>query len=361
MGTGIAFHQSVLGQTYGIQPDIPDCPTITKWKAKGNGDKDLKSQNKLKVALSGKPQHKEADTIHASKGTWQEWAEGADASQHFTMDYSHVRRRRPIHNKSVPKAKTLAEEAAKRSQTLTLTTSASPAKLADVFSETARLSNHLAAEASRKADELRAAADHRIKSLAGQIPSLSLAPDSAPPIELEELGITDDLREFVKGLTVATFQNFPVQDDLPESDVAEMSNVRQDLSEWQQKHATLVLTTVKEISRLRYELCPRHMKDSRFWRIYFTLVSSHVAQYERNYIEEIKIKSQKIKDGEVKQSPAVGVTKSELVGTTLKSKASTSSVEQDIDTFLLGDLEDSDGGPDDDENFDDDFDKIGSL
>ncbi|KAK2989397.1 hypothetical protein RJ640_008071 [Escallonia rubra] len=230
------------------------------------------------------------------------------------------------------KAKTLAEEAAKRSQTLT--TSASPAKLADVFSETARLSNHLAAEASRKADELRAAADNRIKSLAGQIPSLSLAPDSAPPIELEELGITNDLREFVKGLTVSTFQNFPVQDDLPESDVAEMSNVRQDLSEWQQKHATLVLTTVKEISRLRYE---------------------------RKYIEETKIKSQNIKDGEVKQSPAVGVTKSALVGTTLKSKASTSSVEQDIDTFLLGDLEDSDGGPDDDENFDDDFDKIDSL
>ncbi|KAK9941865.1 hypothetical protein M0R45_007558 [Rubus argutus] len=33
------------------------------------------------------------------------------------------------------------------------------------------------------------------------------------------------------------------------------SNVRKDLTEWLERHATLVLTTVKEISRLRYELC----------------------------------------------------------------------------------------------------------
>ena len=108
----------------------------------------------------------------------------------------------------------------------------------------------------------------------------------------------------------------PVSDD-----VQTVSNVRQDLTEWQQKHASLVLDSVKvncvccycqlflsyqkfhvfsrcvrrigefnslfsycsfillfqEISKLRYELCPRHMKDRRFWRIYFTLVSTHVA------------------------------------------------------------------------------------
>jgi hypothetical protein len=55
------------------------------------------------------------------------------------------------------------------------------------------------------------------------------------------------------------------------------SNVRKDLSEWQERHATLVLGSVKQISKLRYELCPRVMKERRFWRIYFTLVSTHVA------------------------------------------------------------------------------------
>ncbi|GKV50326.1 hypothetical protein SLEP1_g57036 [Rubroshorea leprosula] len=39
---------------------------------------------------------------HGSGGTREEWAEGADSSQFFTMDYSHVRRRQPIHNKSLP-------------------------------------------------------------------------------------------------------------------------------------------------------------------------------------------------------------------------------------------------------------------
>lgn len=94
------------------------------------------------------------------------------------------------------------------------------------------------------------------------------------------------------------------------SEVSELgtteSNVRKDLSEWQERHATLVLGSVKvyttthlsrlhvqhvdfvfnfsvlclclqQISKLRYELCPRVMKERRFWRIYFTLVSTHVA------------------------------------------------------------------------------------
>lgn len=34
----------------------------------------------------------------------QEWKEGIDPSHFFTMDYSHIRRRRPIHNKSLPVA-----------------------------------------------------------------------------------------------------------------------------------------------------------------------------------------------------------------------------------------------------------------
>ncbi|GFY88767.1 BSD domain-containing protein [Actinidia rufa] len=248
------------------------------------------------------------------------------------------------------KAKVFAEEAAKRTQTLT-----SPAKIADIVSETTKRSKEFAAEASKKADEIRAVADQRIKSLADQIPS-SLALLNAPPLshspaELEKFGITDDLREFVRGLTSSTFQNFPVQDDLPMSDVPTISNIRQDLTEWQQKHASLVLTTVQEMSRLRYELCPRHMKDANFWRIYFTLVSTHVSPYEKQYVEEIKLKeAEKIKDDKVHQTSI----------TNQKSMTSTSSsAEQDLDTFLLGDLEDGDVGPDDgDEDFDDDFDKI---
>ncbi|XP_052184895.1 uncharacterized protein LOC127796671 [Diospyros lotus] len=252
------------------------------------------------------------------------------------------------------KAKIFAEEAAKRTQTI-----ASPAMIAEVFSETAKKSMELAAEASKKAEGIRAVADQGIKSLADQLPStLSLvASDSHSPSELEKFGVTDDLIVFVKGLTLSTFHNFPISDGVPVSDdVQTVSNVRQDLTEWQQRHASLVLDSVKEISKLRYELCPRHMKDRRFWRIYFTLVSTHVAPYEKKYMEEIELTKEQTENDTVKKTddPHAPVTKT----TNKNGITSTSSAEQDIDTFLLGDL-DSDVGPDDgNEPFDDDFDKI---
>ncbi|KAJ9554141.1 hypothetical protein OSB04_018186 [Centaurea solstitialis] len=256
------------------------------------------------------------------------------------------------------KAKSLAEEATRRSQTLT---SSSPVRIADIVSETAKRSKDIAAEASK----LKTAA---LLSLADQIPSLSSinitsssssssSSDLPSELELEKFGITQDLRDFVKGLTLSTFQSFPFPDDLV-SDVATVSNVRQDLSEWQQKHANLVLTTVKEVSRLRYELCPRHMKDGRFWRIYFTLVSTHISPYERKFVEESKLKQITQKEDEkVDQTLVVGL---EVAEASLKSKTSTS--EQDLDSYLLGDLDDSDGHPEDEGNDDafddDDFDKI---
>ncbi|KAJ0094633.1 hypothetical protein Patl1_16633 [Pistacia atlantica] len=272
------------------------------------------------------------------------------------------------------RAKTFAEEAAKKSQSITTST-----KIADLVAETAKKSKELALEASKKADEIKTAAlkqadQIHIKSITDIIPpqlsslsSIATSSSSSSDLtisdsELRKFGVTDDLKEFVRGLTSSTFQNFPIQDEAETSDVpTTTSNVRKDLTEWQERHATLVLTTVKAISKLRYELCPRVMKERKFWKIYFTLVSTHVAPYEKQYMEEIKLKAEKeIKDDQVKPTPVVGDSdKLEVTGKSLKSK--TSSTEQDLDTFLLGDLEDSDGGPDDgDASFDDDFDKIGN-
>ncbi|KAI3700767.1 hypothetical protein L2E82_45405 [Cichorium intybus] len=230
------------------------------------------------------------------------------------------------------KEKSLAEDATRISQALT----SSPVRIADIVSETAKRSKDIAAEASKKADEFKTAA---LLSLADQIPSLSItssssSSDTPSESELENFGIIQDLWDFVKGLTLLTFQSFPFPDDLV-SDVATVSNVRQDLSEWQQNHANLVLATIKEVSKLRYDLCPRHMKDGRLWRIYFTLVSTHASPYVTAYI--------------LKKVPRF--------------------LEQDLDSYLLGDFDDSEGhsddenndafdGVDDDDDDDDDFDKI---
>lgn len=277
------------------------------------------------------------------------------------------------------KARSFAEEAAKRSQELTMEAAkrsqelTSTIRLPEIVSETAKRSKELAAEASNqiKAEALKSADLIKSFSLldpASSSSSVSLSEDKpeVSPEELERFGVAEELREFVKGITLNTFKDFPLPDDAPVSDVPTVSNVRQDLTEWQAKHATLMLSTVKEISKLRYELCPRVMKERKFWRIYFILVNNHIAPYEKKYTEEAKLKSdEQAKDDKAKESTKdVTVSNPEGAKATQPLKKATSSAEQDLDVFLLGDLGDSDDGPDDgdedgDDGFDDDFDKIG--
>ncbi|KAG9447481.1 hypothetical protein H6P81_013609 [Aristolochia fimbriata] len=121
---------------------------------------------------------------------------------------------------------------------------------------------------------------------------------------LLQFGITEQLQDFVKGFTLDTFKNFP----LPPSDdrttstsdgaaAASSSKVRNDLSGWQERHATLILSTVKELSHLRYVLCPRHLKDEEFWSIYFALVKSYLAPYEIRAIQEAKHQKLRMEEG----------------------------------------------------------------
>lgn len=117
------------------------------------------------------------------------------------------------------RAKSFAEEAAKKSQTLTSTST-----LSELVSETAKKSKELAAEASKTADLIKTAAikqADQLKSLnvsdiiPPQFSSISIPNFSVPShhsqSELEKFGLNDDLRDFVRGFTPTTFQNFPIQ------------------------------------------------------------------------------------------------------------------------------------------------------
>lgn len=246
----------------------------------------------------------------------------------------------------------------------------SSSKISDIVSEASRKSKEIAAEASKRADQIKAEALKRADQIKSQIPTPAAALSSlvetsatAAVVEdgdLERFGITEELREFVKGITLNTFRDFPLEDDAEMSDIPTVSNVRQDLTAWQEKHAKFVLLTVKEISKLRYELCPRVMKERKFWRIYFILVNSHVSPYEKRYMEEAKQNSaEQVEDSKMKETSRGGTTtKTAAAGMNQKSKTS-SAAEQDLDVFLLGDLGDSDDAPEEgDEGLDDDFDKI---
>lgn len=88
------------------------------------------------------------------------------------------------------KARSFAEETVKRSQDLSL----GAHKFSEIIAQTTK---GIAAQASKP------------------LPEPSLKKDVDPNLDLhldlESFGITDDLREFVKGITLTTFRDFPLQ------------------------------------------------------------------------------------------------------------------------------------------------------
>ncbi|KAK1428475.1 hypothetical protein QVD17_17310 [Tagetes erecta] len=110
--------------------------------------------------------------------------------------------------------------------------------------------------------------------------------------EQQFYGITEDLINLLKSFTIETFKNFDLQDEEGAIDGAEATPgvVQKDLSSWREKHAILVLSKVKELSQLRFRLCPRYLKEQQFWRIYFTLVKNHVSKYELHALRLEKLK-----------------------------------------------------------------------
>lgn len=131
------------------------------------------------------------------------------------------------------KARTFAEEAARRSQELTKEAAkrsseltAGSSRLSDIVLEASKRSKEIAAEASKRSKEIAAEASKRADQIrveaakrANQIKSLAeniaLAETTAGQQLQEEnperFGVTEELREFVKEITMSTFRDFPLQ------------------------------------------------------------------------------------------------------------------------------------------------------
>ncbi|XP_009102458.1 uncharacterized protein LOC103828596 [Brassica rapa] len=111
------------------------------------------------------------------------------------------------------------------------------------------------------------------------------------------LGVTVELIDHVRSFTIDTFKNFSLYDEEAcvnpleeDEEVSSSENVKKDLSDWQERHAVLVLSKSKELSQLRFKLCPRLLKEDHFWKIYFKLVRNLVAKYEVQAIQQAIIK-----------------------------------------------------------------------
>ncbi|KAH9778324.1 BSD domain-containing protein [Citrus sinensis] len=275
------------------------------------------------------------------------------------------------------KARTFAEEAARRSQELTkeaakrsseITVGSS--KLSDIVSEASKRSKEIAAEASKRskefateaskrADQIRLEAAKRADAIKSLAENISLSETMRKEEEdLERFGVTEELREFVQQITLSTFRDFPLQDDSEVSDIPTESNVRKDLNEWQVKHASLVLSTVKQ---------PLESAGENLGKLFPLALlqygwDKNSEHYEKRHMENVKLKSlEQGNDAGAKEPSTVEINpKSEAKDSNQPSKASMSSAtEQDLDVFLLG--EDSDDDPDGgDGEFDDDLDKMDS-
>nr|XP_033516049.1 uncharacterized protein LOC104111813 [Nicotiana tomentosiformis] len=126
------------------------------------------------------------------------------------------------------------KEAVKRSQELTIDVVSEASKRSkEIAAEASKRSKEIVVEASRRADQIKAASlSQLVDSSSSTSPQSAL--DAPSVAELDKFGVTNELREFVKGISMNTFPEFPLQDESQMSDIPTVSNVRQDLTEFQE-------------------------------------------------------------------------------------------------------------------------------
>ncbi|KAF8779572.1 hypothetical protein HU200_002478 [Digitaria exilis] len=80
-------------------------------------------------------------------------------------------------------------------------------------------------------------------------------------------GVTEEVVAFARGaaLRPELWLDFPLLPDDADSDDFDMTDAQQD-------HALAVESVAPELADLRIELCPSHMSESCFWKIYFVLL-----------------------------------------------------------------------------------------
>uniref|UniRef100_A0A0E0H719 BSD domain-containing protein n=1 Tax=Oryza nivara TaxID=4536 RepID=A0A0E0H719_ORYNI len=153
--------------------------------------------------------------------------------------------------------------------------------------------------------------------------SSAAAAAAAAGNEEEELGVTPQLLDFLRTLSPDSFKSsalqlqgnshtlaisisissFPLRSGLDRDVRVEAG----DLTGWQERHAVLVLSKAKELAKIRYDLCPRHMKDKQFWRIYFLLAKSYTSPYELRAIQKEKVRRMETENGKAKDVTTVEV------------------------------------------------------
>ncbi|XP_077233874.1 uncharacterized protein LOC143876115 [Tasmannia lanceolata] len=91
----------------------------------------------------------------------------------------------------------------------------------------------------------------------------------------DAVGVTDEVLTFARNISMhpETWLDFPLFVDDEDSDDFDMSDA-------QQEHALAVERLAPRLAALRIELCPSHMSEGCFWKIYFVLLHSRLNKHD---------------------------------------------------------------------------------
>ncbi|KAF8406184.1 hypothetical protein HHK36_008264 [Tetracentron sinense] len=97
------------------------------------------------------------------------------------------------------------------------------------------------------------------------------------------VGVTDEVLTFARNIAMhpETWLDFPLLDDEESDDF--------DMSDAQQEHALAVECLAPRLAALRIELCPGHMSEGCFWKIYFVLLHSRLNKHDAELLSTPQI------------------------------------------------------------------------
>ncbi|XP_011628029.1 uncharacterized protein LOC18446937 [Amborella trichopoda] len=100
----------------------------------------------------------------------------------------------------------------------------------------------------------------------------------------EAVGITEEVLAFARNISMhpETWLDFPLFADDEDSDDFDMSDA-------QQEHALAVERLAPRLAALRIELCPSHMSEGCFWKIYFVLLHSRLNKHDADLLSTPQI------------------------------------------------------------------------
>ncbi|KAJ3672807.1 hypothetical protein LUZ60_006181 [Juncus effusus] len=104
----------------------------------------------------------------------------------------------------------------------------------------------------------------------------------------DAIGVTDEVLAFARNISMhpETWLDFPL---LPDEDEPDCVFSYFDMSEAQIEHAMAIERLAPRLAALRIELCPIHMSQDCFWKIYFVLLHPRLNKHDADLLSTPQI------------------------------------------------------------------------